>query len=189
MNTKNNQRFQDTEKRLEETFLSLCQTTPAEKITVSQICKAVPINRSTFYDHYLDVPDLINRIGIKYMGEMFALNSQEEEAASFPLTEDYLIRLFSYIEKNRIFFDIFFNHSSPSSVENGFSRFLETACEPYMERIHLKNKEAMQYHFTFFKAGFIAVLSQWVQHGCKETSKEIAEILLRNLPKSDLMLY
>lgn len=182
MNTKNNQRFLNTEKRLEQTFLALCQTTSPEKITVSQICKAVDINRSTFYDHYLDIPDLIQKIGIKYMREMSEIISNTNEKTSFPLTVPYLVNLFTYIEKHQEFFDIYFNHSNPKTLEMSFANFLEKSYQPYMERFHFENPEIIKYHFTFFKAGFIAILSRWVQYGCKEKPEEIANILLRNLP-------
>ncbi len=44
------------------------------------------------------------------------------------------------------------------------------------------SEEEMWYHFSFFKAGFISVLSEWIHRGCLETPEKLAEIILRNLP-------
>lgn len=177
MNTKNNQRFLDTEKNLEQTFLTLCQNTQPEKITVSRLCNEVQINRSTFYDHYLDIPDLIHKTGAKHMGNMANLLRQSKKT---PIAS--LIPLLSYIKENQDFFDIYFNHSSQSALNISFFPLLESACEPYLKSFGIQDKERLKYHFTFFSAGFVAILGRWVQSGCKEKPEEIADILLKNLP-------
>ncbi|MDO5338177.1 MAG: TetR-like C-terminal domain-containing protein [Eubacteriales bacterium] len=186
MNIKNNQRFYHTEKCLEQGFLSLCQTTPPEKITVSQLCKTVSVNRSTFYAHFLDIPDLIQNIGASHMKEMIPLLEATGNGQSFPFTKNYFLSLFSYIKENQSFYNIYFNHSNPRSVESSFTQCLESAIKPYLERFPQKSPEAMHYHFIFFKAGLISVLSQWVKNGCKEKPEELADIILQNLPKEAL---
>ena len=70
MNTKNNQRYQDTEKLIQDTLLSLAQEKEIHKVTVRAICETAHINRSSFYLHYLDIHDLINKMGRKMMKEV-----------------------------------------------------------------------------------------------------------------------
>ena len=70
MNTKNNQRYQDTEKLIQDTLLSLAQEIEIHKVTVRAICEAAHINRSSFYLHYLDIHDLIFKMGRKMMKEV-----------------------------------------------------------------------------------------------------------------------
>ncbi|MDE7340998.1 MAG: TetR family transcriptional regulator C-terminal domain-containing protein [Lachnospiraceae bacterium] len=54
---------------------------------------------------------------------------------------------------------------------------------PYMQEHYGSiSEEEMWYHFSFFKAGFISVLSEWIHRGCLETPEKLAEIILRNLP-------
>lgn len=182
MNTKNNQRFLQTEQKLEQTFLSLCQKTLPEKITVSTLCKAVNINRSTFYEHYLDIPDLIQKTGAKYMKDIYQMINPAQNSDKFPFTTDYLIQLFSYIEKHQDFFDIYLNHSNPESLEKGFENLLSIICSPYLSKFNAAPAETLEYHFTFFKAGFIALLRRWILFGCKENPADLAKILLQNLP-------
>ena len=47
-----------TKQKIQETFFSLSQTMPMKKITVSKLCQACQISRSTFYLHYDNVDDL-----------------------------------------------------------------------------------------------------------------------------------
>ena len=52
MNVKNNQRFQETERKIKNAFLDLLGTRALDDVTVGDICAAAAVNRSTFYAHY-----------------------------------------------------------------------------------------------------------------------------------------
>lgn len=47
-----------TKKAIRDSFISLQQEKPIEKISVTEICKLADINRGTFYSHYSDPYDL-----------------------------------------------------------------------------------------------------------------------------------
>ena len=47
---------------IEKSFLELLKTKPMSKVTVTELCQAAQINRATFYKHYLDVADLLQKI-------------------------------------------------------------------------------------------------------------------------------
>lgn len=186
MNKKNNQRFQETERKLEEAFLTLCQDQTPEKVTVSQLCKAVGINRSTFYDHYLDIPDLIRKTGIKYMEDIGRLLNDENAPGTFPLTENNLVRLLEYMRTHQKFFRIYLNHTTEESVNSGLSALWKSVrdiCHTrLLEQDGGTDDETLKYIFWFYRAGFHALLQRWLYHGCRETPQRIAELLLDMLP-------
>ena len=62
MNTKSNQRYQETDKKIQQVFLQLLQEKDLSHTTVQDICKGCGINRSTFYAHYTDVYDLLSKM-------------------------------------------------------------------------------------------------------------------------------
>lgn len=62
MNTKQNIRFQQTEQNIRKVFTELLKKEKLEKITVSRIYERCHINRSSFYLHYKDVYDLMDKI-------------------------------------------------------------------------------------------------------------------------------
>ena len=66
MNKKSNQRYLETERKIQECLIELLNKKDIDEITVSEICKKVQINRSTFYAHYLDLYDLLDKLQ-KYM--------------------------------------------------------------------------------------------------------------------------
>ena len=54
-------RIRSTKGRVQEIFLQHLREKPASRISVTQICKEAGINRTTFYKHYLDVFDLLDK--------------------------------------------------------------------------------------------------------------------------------
>ena len=51
-----------TQRAIRETFLELLDERPLHEITVKLIVERCGINRKTFYNHYRDIPDLMERI-------------------------------------------------------------------------------------------------------------------------------
>ena len=51
-----------TEKLITETMMRILATTSISKITVKKICDQALISKSTFYDHYVDKFDVIDKI-------------------------------------------------------------------------------------------------------------------------------
>ena len=59
MNTANNSLRQDTDRRIRQVLLASLEQ--GKEPTVGEICAGAGINRSTFYRHYLDVYDLMEK--------------------------------------------------------------------------------------------------------------------------------
>ena len=55
-------RAQKTQKSIAEAFYRLRAHKPLEKITVRELCREAPVNRSTFYTYYNDVYDLSEQL-------------------------------------------------------------------------------------------------------------------------------
>lgn len=181
MNIKNNQRYKETEKIIQQTLLELARTTPIRQITIRAICERAGINRSTFYSHYLDINDLVDKMGQSMMQDISLMFKETDNSIDFFISRPHLIRMISYVKEHRNFFDIYLNHYSQSANEC-FSLLWESSAKPYMQIIGLSDEAEMFYHFTFFKAGFLAVLSQWITNGCFESPDELAEIILKRIP-------
>lgn len=182
MNTKNNQRYQDTEKLIQNTLLSLAQEKDIHTVTVRSICDAAHINRSSFYLHYLDIHDLIYKMGLEMMNDIGAMMMRSGSVMDFFLVPDSMVQMISYVKEHRTFFDIYLTHYTAAAGEC-FSLLWESAARPYMqEHYDFISENEMWYHFSFFKAGFLSVLSEWIHRGCPETPEKLTEIILRNLP-------
>ena len=61
MNIKNNQRFQESEKKIQNALAELLKTEKVHNITVQDICNMSGVNRTTFYAHFSDIRELTER--------------------------------------------------------------------------------------------------------------------------------
>lgn len=73
MNHCNNRHHQQTSMRIQQAVLELLKGKEPEKITIREICASSGINSSTFYRHYLDIYDLMDKIADRIYSEVFAL--------------------------------------------------------------------------------------------------------------------
>lgn len=91
MNIKNNQRFRKTEIRMEAAMLELMKNTKFEKITVKKICEKAKVNRSTFYAHFLDIYDMLDKMERELRKELLG---NYKEKGKYPIFSEESFLLF-----------------------------------------------------------------------------------------------
>jgi len=57
---KSESKYFNTAVKMDLSLISLLKKKPFDYITVSEICKAAGVNRSTFYLHYENIGELLN---------------------------------------------------------------------------------------------------------------------------------
>ena len=89
----NDLRVIKTKEGIENAFLELLRVKPLNRITVLELSRAARIHRSTFYLHYLDIPDLYTKTMQK------TLSSPIAEADFFPYLFDDPVRFLEEMSK------------------------------------------------------------------------------------------
>ena len=169
MNTPNNKKKRLSQEKIERAFLEFVQTKNVEDISVTDICKATGLNRSTFYANYIDIYDLVEKIKDKMVNDFF--NVYREESVKKVHSYDFL-KLFQHIRDNQLFYKTYFklNLDLSSSVE-----FIDETEANRFDRSY----EDIDYHVTFFKAGLNAILKKWLDNNCDKSPEEIQNIIKR----------
>ena len=182
MNKAGNRRTQDTDARIVEAVFSIMREKkkPAGRVTVREICEAAGIHRTTFYAHYQDVFDVLEREE-KRMSERLT-RSFLETLESGGRSAECFESLFSFIGENRAFYELFFTETHRSGVI-GVAWELITA-HTGRERLRARvamTEEEMIYHGIFFLQGLTGMVRRWVLNGCQETPRQLVEILRRQV--------
>lgn len=178
MNTKNNKVFQENEQAIKEAFFALLEADNGRVISVKDICELSGINRSTFYRHYLDVYDLLEKTERAIFKEWFAeLPEGEEMKSNFHSRENMLIML-RQIAKNRIFYGYYLNNHPDALKESAFLVIWEEFLVPYFARWGIENKKDMEYYFTYYQGGLKSVVLKWIEEGCAETPEHVVDIIM-----------
>ncbi len=187
MNTKNNQRYQQTEQNIMEVFSDLISRKEIRQISVREICEAAHVNRTTFYAHFLDIYDLMEKIErhlMAYSGRIFADPSTEYNL------HDRFVIFFDFIREHQTFFRAYLNDRQEIHMldgiidENTASRY-----QVLVGQMGYRDSREFNYHTMFFKAGLTAMVREWLNGGCIETSKELADILDREYQPAARLLF
>ena len=166
MNTKNNKRRQETIHKIESVFLDFLQTKELSQISVSDICKAADINRSTFYANFYDVYDLADKLREKLEADLAGVYAEELETQTN--SNDYL-KLFRHIYENQIFYRTYF--------KLGYDEKHQITVYDYDLAEKRFDNRFVDYHIEFFKHGLNAIIKKWLAGGCKESPEDMKEIL------------
>lgn len=162
MNTKNNKRRRESQTKIEKTFADMILTRNISEISVTDICKATGLNRTTFYANYADIFDLADKIRAN-IENVFgrALAEKENQNA---------LTMFGFIYEHQNMFKVYFKLIHDKNVEEYVHDF-------ELARRHFEDDRYLKYHVEFFKNGLNAIIKMWLDGGCRETPEEMAEIV------------
>ena len=181
MNTANNQLHQETERRLRQELF--CFLEREQEPTVGQLCEAAQINRSTFYRHYRDIPDLMEKAEKEIQKGLFrTVGSQSDFLKRLESSSDALEPLISYIGQNRHFYRAYLKKNGDAALEDGYQLFWKKKIQPLFLAHRVENEARMRYYFAYAKSGFVTVLRMWLEGGCIESPRELAGIIHKMLP-------
>lgn len=179
MNKANNERRQNTIRKIQRAYLSLVvNRSDVDSITVSDVCKKAGINRTTFYSIYFDITDLIEAVRQEMIGEFLAYFPDEVETQSHSFNFN---RLFASIKENQIFYKIYFKMGFDFRRE-----FLpKDLSDMDMWREYFRDVEDLEYHIDFFTAGITAIVKKWLNEGCPGDPERMGRILVNEYQKKN----
>lgn len=186
MNRKNNQGYQKTHQNIKDCFGRLIERKNFRLITIQEICLEAGINRSTFYAHYQDIYDVLDQIGQDLAQDL--LTDYEKARSLRKLTgQDYAMIFFAHCQKHRRYYRVLLTDPSNPVLANDFTLLQQHIAAPLLKYYQV-DERAGSYYFNFMKAGFMAVLKQWLDDGCPETTEKMAKILMNLRPVDDHLI-
>ena len=182
MNVKNNRLNRETDEKIIRAVYDMMtrEHRPIGKITVREICERTGIHRSTFYAHYRDVFDLVERVEksmSQQLTETFFRKLDEKAPA-----RDCFAEIFAFIREHRDFYLYYLTESRQYGVlqlawETVRDRAAAVNAGP--EKFGAQTTEEMEYHGVFFLVGMTAVVRMWLQKGCPEEPEALYDLIRR----------
>ena len=182
MNVKNNRLNRETDEKIIRTVYAMMtrEHRPIGKITVREICERTGIHRSTFYAHYRDVFDLVEKVEksmSRQLTETFFRKLDEKAPA-----RDCFAEIFAFIREHRDFYLYYLTESRQYGVlqlawETVRDRAAAVSAGP--EKFGAQTTEEMEYHGVFFLVGMTAVVRMWLQKGCPEEPEALYDLIRR----------
>lgn len=178
MNKKLDRRKKYTRMVLKDSLIALLRVKPLTKITVKEICEKADVNRSTFYAHYQDHFDLLEKI------EEEVISNIEKAFDEYDVLKDdeslELIEiLLKYAADN---FDLFYTLLIINRDDSFEKKVMKLARKYWMKNWEkMKDTDSMLYEYggTFVISGSIYVIKQWMINHMDRTPREIARLINR----------
>lgn len=168
-------RVRYTKMIIQQSFLELLQKKHVTRITVTELCQKAQINRAIFYKHYLDVPDLFEKIE----EELFDGIRKAFSEATMDW-EGVLVSMLHYTrqEKER-YFALGGANGDPELMAKSFQVCYESIF-PMMSRElegMEENEKQMLYQFLSYGGG--GILTWWIHDGMREAPEKVAQYLIK----------
>lgn len=151
-----------TENTIIEAFWELLNEKPYNKITVNNIVKKCEMNRNTFYYHFHDIPDLLEK-SIKKETDAIILKHQHYE-----FIDDYLKPIVqSILDRKKAIFNIY--HSIDRDIFlNELEKILLYYVDQYIDIIiqdFTLQSQDRQLLVRFYKSTLIGITLDWLNEG------------------------
>lgn len=167
MNTANNKRRKESQKRIENAFVQLLQTQELAKISVTAICSSAQVNRTTFYANYLDIYDLADAVQKRLEEEVLGLATTDREN----ITSLDFLKFFHHVKDNQLFYKTYF--------KLGYDRHLRITDYDLKQAEKYYDNQYIEYHLEFFRSWLNAVIKKWLENDCAESPEEIYSIIVK----------
>ena len=158
---------------IREVFLALLEEKPLNKISIQELCTLADISRTTFYAHYKDIYDLMDKtvhnwldsIGLE---QLLNINYPGASKLEFSMTNYFTVldenanlgRLLLTSQYIQRYYEDFLSKIKDSVIQNWLDHEEE-----------LSNADA-EYRFQFLQSGIIGTIILWLSKGDQRESAE-----------------
>lgn len=190
MSVKNDRRIRKSKEALKNSLIELMKDKPVNNITVKELVTAADLNRSTFYNYYCDIPDMLEKLEGEVYNEF--LNILELHINKEGLRHDIYKEVHKFVEdmcdairSNMEFCKCIFSKNGDISFLFKLEELIENHIKDQLKEYLDGKIDHPTYVYAFVKSGYIGILKSWMKGGCMESSQEIAN-LTYNLVKGIL---
>lgn len=176
-----------TKEKIQSVFLQLLEDRYFNKISVQTIAQAAGINRGTFYLHYLDKYDLLDRMEASLLE---GLENHLRQLQPGPLLEEaekgaisfQAVGVFHYIGQHEEWFRVFLGEHNQSGFHRRLKDFF---VRHFLDKI-IANPDFFKtatvpadYLSAFATSAFLGLIEQWLDNGLAESPAEMADMYIR----------
>ena len=177
-NEKGDRRVRYTKMVIRESFLDLLQTKDIAQISIKEICEKADINRATFYSHYQDPYDLMEKIEAQlFLNIEECINDYREKSAD--QTPVHLVeQIFDYISENAKLCRLLLSERGNLNFQKRIMNLVYD--KNLMDMTHGAGlpKDEADYIDSFILTGCIGVIQKWLDDDMKKSARYMAEFLI-----------
>ncbi len=173
------ERYSTAEEAIYEAFFLLLKEKSVDKITVSDVVKKAGIVRSTFYNHYENIPSLIIAAEDKTIADIFNLMESFHSKKVRDMCRSYFLAICNYTKKNPFLASLLKTPRGDAFFEKAimmFHRYVTNVSDTFAGD-RKKSSSSSSYFVAGAIGSTVGVLHKWTAEGFNPPAEDIADIL------------
>lgn len=178
MNEISDERYFVADEAIYDAFFLLLKEKDIDKITVSDIIKKAGIVRSTFYNHYENIPALVTAIEDKTIQDIFSLMETFHPKNDRDVCKSYFSTICDYTMTNPFLANLLRSPRGDVFFEKAmtmFHRYVSNVMENTTPSHH--SKDEFSYMIACTIGSTLGVLHKWTREDFQVPKEFIADIL------------
>ncbi|WP_162011183.1 TetR/AcrR family transcriptional regulator [Streptococcus sp. S784/96/1] len=170
-------RHTETKNNIKKAFAQLLSQKSFEKISVTIICQTANINRGTFYLHYKDKYDMMEKLKEDTLAKVYAIVTQEDQAFS----KDIVCETLHYLYQDIDFLNVLANTpyiKLPQIIREFISYILDNIPD-FDSYLNEKIAIPLNYAKVSYIASIESIMTEWILSGGKESPEELTDIIFQ----------
>ncbi len=188
MGEKQDRRIVRTKKEIKQAFISLLEEKSFDSITVRDLTERANINRGTFYLHYLDKFDLLEKCEEEVFSRILTIFNAAAvidilQGENMTTRLPFFVHIFEYLQEEAAFMKVILGpNGDPSFQEKVRQVFIKNMEDNILTEFNSNSLEVpIDLFTTYVSSAHLGVIQYWLNTGMKQSPKEITEILFNIL--------
>lgn len=172
----NDHRTRITKMLIRKAFTDLLERKAIQSISVKELCETAGINRGTFYAHYTDIYDLLEKMEEEMLEDFKeALEPLLDEKGTELTPLKVTASIFQCLKDNADICTVTLGDFGDKAFAKKLISIGQERCvESYTAYFEQLDRRKLEYFYSFVSAGCIGLLQKWLAEGRKESVEEIA---------------
>lgn len=179
---KEDRRIRRTKALLRQGLIQLMEQKDIKDISVRELSDLADINRGTFYLHYSDIYDMLNKMEDELFIEFHEILDRNMDCSLEQISpETTFMDIFTFLERHRDLVKIMMGPHGDLAFVNRMKNLVKKRLYDILD---LRQASCdYTYMEAFVVSGCTGVIEAWLNHPAAHTPKEIAAICSSMLPK------
>ena len=170
-------RVRKTRRQLRECLITLLKEKKVQDITVRELTDMADLNRGTFYLHYKDVFDLLEKTEAELQEDFNQLVCKHDAVDLKQRPSVIFNEIYSLVYDNADLIEILLGENGDLNFVNRLKQLIREKClKDWLEVFRSGNAAAFDAFFSFIVSGCIGLVQYWLQTGLKETPEQMAKL-------------
>lgn len=176
-----------TRRSLRDAFIELLQDMELEKISVNRIAERATVSRVTFYLHYRDIQDMLEKMADEMIGDIRGILIKRADNPTIEENWPIMVNLLEHIAENAKFYKVVLASKRTTIFIDRLLNLLTEMITERFEKLGSDNmissagvpKDIAQWYFS---AALIGTIISWLENDIPYTPRFLAKQFFTLLP-------